>query len=74
MTHLTVEQVAKRLHYAPWTVRDLARRGELPHRRPPGRRRLLFPLRDLEAWEAGAELEQKRWGRDGRIVRPRKAS
>jgi excisionase family DNA binding protein len=69
---LTVEQVAERLHLSAWTVRDKARRRELPHRKAPGSRRLMFPIRDLEAFEDGADLEYRRWGKDGRIVAPRR--
>jgi excisionase family DNA binding protein len=69
---LTVEQVAERLHLSAWTVRDKARRRELPHRKAPRSRRLMFPLGDLEAFEDGAELEYRKWGRDGRIVAPKR--
>ncbi len=70
--HLTVEQAAARWHLSHWTVRDKARRGEVPHRKPPGSRRLMFPLADIEAFEDGAELEYRKWGRDGRIVAPKR--
>jgi excisionase family DNA binding protein len=71
--HLTVEQVAERLHLSVWTVRDKARRRQLPHRKPPGTRRLIFPLTDIEAYEDGcADFEFRRWGSDGRIVAPPK--
>jgi excisionase family DNA binding protein len=66
--YLTVEQAAERLHLSRWTIRDKARRQQLPHRKPPGTRRLLFSVADLEAFEDGAELEYRKWGRDGRIV------
>lgn len=68
---LTVEEVAEMLRCSSWTVWDWARRGEIPHRKPPGKRRLLFDPGELEAWQDGAELETRRWGRDGRIVRPK---
>jgi excisionase family DNA binding protein len=69
---LTVEDVAAYLRVSTWTIWDWARKGEIPHRKPPGKRRLLFDLRELEAWQDGAQLERKRWGQDGRIVRPTK--
>ena len=39
-------------------------------RQPPGTRRLLFPLKDIQAWEEGALLEVCDLDRGGRIVRP----
>ena len=71
--HLTVEQVAERLNLSPWTVRDKARRRQLPHRKPPGARRLMFPVVDIEAYEDGcADFTFRKWGKDGRIVAPPK--
>jgi excisionase family DNA binding protein len=66
--YLTVKRAAERLHLSRWTIRDKARRKELPHRKPPGTRRLLFSIADLEAFEDGGELEYRKWGKDGRIV------
>jgi excisionase family DNA binding protein len=71
--YLTVEQVAERLHRSIRVVHELARLGEIPHRKLPGSRRLLFREDELEAWEDGAELELTQGSRGGRVVRPKVA-
>jgi excisionase family DNA binding protein len=68
--YLTVEEVAARLRCSTRTVRDLARLRQIPHRRLPGGRRLLFLVHELEPWEAGAELETVELPRGGRLVKP----
>jgi hypothetical protein len=75
---LTVSDVVERYGglWSPWTVRDLARRGLMPHRVAPGTRPLQFPEAWLDAWDAGAELETvkvrgPRGVSPGRIVRPK---
>jgi excisionase family DNA binding protein len=52
------------------TVHELARTGGIPHRRPPGTRRLLFRADEILAWLDGATLEITTLPRNGRIVRP----
>jgi excisionase family DNA binding protein len=71
---LTVEEVAQRQRCSVRTIHERVRRYELPHRKLPGCRRLLFPEAELEAWEAGAPLEVVELPRGGRIVRPRAAA
>jgi excisionase family DNA binding protein len=71
---LTLEEAAEVLRIAPSTAREWARRGKLPNFRPPGCRRPLVPLRDLEAFVAGVPLEMKKLADGGRIVRPKRSS
>jgi excisionase family DNA binding protein len=54
---LNIQQAAKYLNCAVWTLRDLEWRGELPSVRNLGRR-LLFDVRDLDQL-----VEQKKGGR-----------
>lgn len=72
-TFLSLPQVVERYAgvWSKWTLYELVRRGEFPHRKLPGRRELLFPLADLEAFENGAELEVVKLPRGGRICRPK---
>jgi hypothetical protein len=52
-------------------IRQQAREGKLPHRKLPGRRELLFPVSELERYEAGeVELELIRLPDGGRLCRP----
>jgi len=69
--YLLVEDVAERLHCSTRTIHELTRTGAIPHRRLPGSRRCLFLVSDLEAWEAGAELDVRDLPRGGRVVVPR---
>ena len=66
---LTAEEVSARLRCSLRTVHELSRRNEIPLRRLPGTRRLLFPLIDIQAWEEGAPLEVIELPRGGRSVR-----
>lgn len=68
--YLTVEEVAERYRCSVRTIHERVARGELPHRKLPGTRRLLFAEHELAAFESGAELEFIETNR-GRIVRPR---
>jgi excisionase family DNA binding protein len=68
--YLVVEEVADRLRCSERTVRELARENAIPLRKLPRGRRLLFIPAELEAWEAGAELEVKFGPRGSRVVRP----
>jgi hypothetical protein len=60
--------------YSAWTLREKARRGELPHLKLPGHRKILFREDWLDLFDAGAELERevlrKRGMSPGRVVRP----
>ena len=67
---LTADEVAGRLRCSLRTVHELARRNEIPLRRLPGRRRLLFVAEHLALWEDGASLEIVQLSRGGRVVRP----
>lgn len=67
---LTADEVAARLRCSLRTVHELARRNEIPLRRLPGCRRLLFVTEHLAQWEDGAPLEIVQLGRGGRVVRP----
>jgi excisionase family DNA binding protein len=67
---LTAEEVAARLRCSLRTVHELARRNEIPLRRLPGCRRLLFAAEHLAQWEDGAPLETVELSRGGRVVRP----
>ena len=67
---LTADEVAARLRCSLRTVHELARRNEIPLRRLPGCRRLLFAAEHLTQWEDGARLETIELSRGGRVVRP----
>jgi excisionase family DNA binding protein len=69
--YLLVEDVAKRLRCSQRKVHELTRLGEIPHRKLPGSRRCLFLEDDLEAWEAGCDLDVRELPRGGRLVTPR---
>jgi hypothetical protein len=56
--------------YSKWTLYELTRTGGIPHRKLPGRRGLLFPVDELEAFEDGAEMETFPIGGGGRVCRP----
>ncbi len=72
--YLLTEQVAARLHCSTRSVLELTRTGAIPHRKLPGTRRCLFLLADLEAWEAGADLEVRELERGGRVVTPKRST
>ena len=67
---LTADEVAARLRCSLRTVHELARRNEIPLRRLPGCRRLLFAAEHLTQWEDGSPLEIIQLSRGGRVVRP----
>jgi predicted DNA-binding transcriptional regulator AlpA len=68
--YLQVEDVAALLGCSKRTVHERARLAEIPHRRPPSARRLLFLEDEIRAWLDGAELEVTELPRGGRVVRP----
>lgn len=67
---LRVEDVAELIGCSTRTVHERARLREIPHRRPPGARRLLFLEEELRAWLDGVPLEVVELPRGGRVVRP----
>jgi excisionase family DNA binding protein len=71
--YLLVGDVAGLLGCSVRTVHERARLGEIPHRKPPGARRLLFLEDEVRAWLDGADLERVDLPRGGRVVRPKGA-
>lgn len=69
--YLRHDEAAERLRMSPRTLHELARRREVPHRRPAGTRRLLYRESELMAWVDGAELETIETPAGGRVVRPK---
>lgn len=47
---MNTREVAEMLGLSRTTVKQLVRRGEIPHYRIPGVRRLLFRRAEVEAW------------------------
>jgi hypothetical protein len=74
--YLTLAQVVERYGgaYSAWTLREKARRGELPHLKHPGCKTLLFRADWLDSWDEGCKLERRvlrqRGLSAGRVVRP----
>jgi excisionase family DNA binding protein len=68
--YLTTEQVAARYHASVRAIRDWTAAGRLPYTRRPHARRLLFLRADLDAYDAGAELERVDLPDGGVCVRP----
>lgn len=56
------------------TVKERARLGEIPHRKVPGCRALVFFQSELIEWLNGVPLEVQHLPGDGRTVRPKKAA
>lgn len=77
--YLTLDQVVDRYggNLSAWTIREKARRGDLPHLKLPGTKKVMFREDWLDEHDAGAELERevlrKRGLSPGRVVRPRRA-
>jgi excisionase family DNA binding protein len=69
-TPLHTDEVAEWLGCSKWTVNEKARKGEIPHRKVPGFRPLIFYVEELAEWIDGAPLEVTVLKGDGRIVRP----
>jgi hypothetical protein len=71
-TFLSLPDVVERYRdvWSKWTVYEMTRTGSIPHRKLPGRRGLIFPLDELEAWEDGASLETLNLAAGGRVCRP----
>ena len=74
--YLSLDDVVERYSgaYSAWTLREKARRGEIPHLKHPGSKALLFDESWLDAFDGGAELERRILRRrglaPGRIVKP----
>ena len=66
----TLEQAAEFLGSSTRTLGERARKRQIPHRRPPYGRRLLFYPSELSAWLDGAPLEVLELPGGGRSVRP----
>lgn len=69
--YLLVEAVADRYGCTVGTVQERCRLRQLPHRKLPGSRRLLFLEAELERYDAGGELVVKELARGGRVVEVR---
>jgi Helix-turn-helix domain len=54
---LTVEETAERYRTSVKSIHDKTRADKIPHLKRQGFRRLLFPVAELDAWDAWAELE-----------------
>jgi hypothetical protein len=67
--YLTVEDVGQRYHASARTIREWARLHQVPHLRRSNSRRLLFLPSELDAFDAGAELETVNLPGGGRRVR-----
>jgi hypothetical protein len=65
---LTVEEVAERYRTSVKSIHDKTRSDRIPYVKRQGFRRLLFPVVELDRWDAGAELEVVDLP-DGRAVR-----
>jgi len=73
VTYLTVEEVAALLGCSTRTIHERTRLREIPCRRLPGTRRVLFLEAELEAWiESGGTipLDVVEGERGGVVVRP----
>ncbi len=74
--YLTLADVVERYGgaYSAWTLREKARRGEVPHVKHPGSKFVLFREDWLDAWDEGCELERRivrrRGLAPGRVVKP----
>jgi len=68
--YLQVQDVCDLLGCSKRTIHERARLGEIPHRKMPSARRLLFVEEEIRAWLDGAPLELVELPRNGRVVRP----
>ena len=78
--YLTLQDVHARYNgsWSLWSLREKARRGEIPHLKHAGCRALFFRADWLDEWDDGAELERRTVRRrgvsPGRVVRPARES
>ena len=68
---LVAQEMAEFLRCSLRTVHELTRKRTIPHLRTPGSGRCLYPLRWVEAWLEGAELEARELDDRGRVVCPK---
>jgi hypothetical protein len=77
--YLSLAEVVERYAgvYSEWTLREKARRGEIPNLKHAGSKHVLFREDWLNAWDEGCELERRiirqRGLGAGRIVKPKPA-
>jgi hypothetical protein len=71
-TYLSLAQVVERYAgvWSKWQLYEWTRTGQIPHRKLPGRRELIFDVDELEAFEDGAPLETLKLPGGGRVCRP----
>lgn len=69
-TYLTCDEAAEHVRLSSRQLKAKAMLRQVPHRRLPGSRKLLFSEAELAAWLDGAPLETVELGGYGRIVRP----
>jgi excisionase family DNA binding protein len=67
--YLTTEAAAERYGVHAGVIRRWARAGTIPHIRPAGTLKFLFPIAELEAWDRGAALEVIEGANGSRIIR-----
>lgn len=67
---LTIEEVAASQRRSVRALYEATRAHTIPFTRLPGSRRCLFDRQDLDAWEAGADLEVVDLPRGGVRVKP----
>jgi excisionase family DNA binding protein len=68
--YLGVDEVAAMLDMSRWSVYDKTRTGAIPHRKPPGSRKVLFVEAEIRAWVDGADLEVFNTAGGGRVCKP----
>jgi excisionase family DNA binding protein len=72
--YVGVPEVAERYGVARESIYEWVAAGQLPFRKLPGRKMLLFLPADLDAADDGAELERRKLRGGGVLVRPKVAS
>ena len=71
-TYVGVDAVVQRYSgvHSRWSIYEMTRRFEIPHRKLDGTNKIIFLEAELDAWENGADLEVVHLPRGGRVVRP----
>jgi hypothetical protein len=72
--YLLTEDIAERYGATVRWIDEESRCGRLPHRKLPGRRRRLYLLEELDAFDNGAPLETVTLPNGGKHVRPKAAA
>ena len=67
--YVPLTDVAARYGLSAWTIRERARRGELPCLKHPGAKQILFREDWLDAWDSGVELMRELTRRERIILR-----